>query len=514
MKTRVRAIISSSLAISVALVIGRLLGFARDGLLAAHLGIGPEADVAILLISLPDFVVNVLGAGGLSAVLTVAFARGRADPSPLLGQSMLVVFGVGVGIAGVIVLFATGVQLLLAPGLSAAGDAMFRDWLPVVVAAIPFAAAAVCFQSYLRSRNRFFVPALGAAAINASIVAALVLSGGSATLLYLAWGVAAGGVVRWLIMGAASGRVAVGAFRPGPWTLDRALLVSMVGGLATEAAIFAMPMIGRSIASLLGEGQVAVFGYGIRLGQLPMAVSVMILTTALFPRLASTFDEGQTGGGSVFREHVEEGLIWSLLLATAAAMATIGAADAIVWVVYDWNAISDRDLASIASVLQAFALGLPAMAGAMSLRYALYALGSRGSLVGALFGLGLFLALGLLAVFQIGTAASVGWALSLANWCMFAFFALRLVRLGVPVWRVFLSARLIGAMSVLALVFLAVMMGFGAYRPAQPDHAHIYALAAVAVAALAALVCAVLAVPKYRSVAASLVSRSASGPDS
>ena len=61
-------------------MLGRLLGFAREVLLAARLGTSAEAEVAIVALTLPDYLVGVLFSGGLSAALVPAL-RGTAEES-------------------------------------------------------------------------------------------------------------------------------------------------------------------------------------------------------------------------------------------------------------------------------------------------------------------------------------------------------------------------------------------------------------------------------------------------
>ena len=85
----------NSLVVGLATVLSRLLGFARDMLIARLLGAGPVADAFLVAFRLPNLVRRVLGEGGLNApfvpvylgIRSEAGRRGsaalrRARPSP------------------------------------------------------------------------------------------------------------------------------------------------------------------------------------------------------------------------------------------------------------------------------------------------------------------------------------------------------------------------------------------------------------------------------------------------
>ena len=57
----------NSLVVGLATVLSRLLGFARDMLIARMLGAGPVADAFLVAFRLPNLMRRVLGEGGLNA---------------------------------------------------------------------------------------------------------------------------------------------------------------------------------------------------------------------------------------------------------------------------------------------------------------------------------------------------------------------------------------------------------------------------------------------------------------
>ena len=69
-------------ALSLALLLAsRVLGLLRESALAATFGISALADVAVLMLTLPDWLAGVLASGALGYVLLPHWA-GRGAPSP------------------------------------------------------------------------------------------------------------------------------------------------------------------------------------------------------------------------------------------------------------------------------------------------------------------------------------------------------------------------------------------------------------------------------------------------
>ena len=59
----------------VGILLGRLLGFFRETLIASQFGVSGLADVAILTLTLPDLFMSVLLGGAASIVLVPVFVR-------------------------------------------------------------------------------------------------------------------------------------------------------------------------------------------------------------------------------------------------------------------------------------------------------------------------------------------------------------------------------------------------------------------------------------------------------
>ena len=75
MSIKLTSILSTSLVLAATLLIGRVFGLLRETLLAMNFGISNTSDIAILMMTLPDFLVGILLAGGLSSALIPELAK-------------------------------------------------------------------------------------------------------------------------------------------------------------------------------------------------------------------------------------------------------------------------------------------------------------------------------------------------------------------------------------------------------------------------------------------------------
>lgn len=285
-------LLRSGMLLGLALMVGRLAGFARELVLASNFGLSVQADVAIVLLTLPDLLVNLLLSGGLSVALVPALrSAGKKQAAALFTQASMVVLAL-FGVMALLLLMAPSLWLKpLAPGI-ALPEGMRDGWIWALVAvAMPLTALSGVSSAALNARDRFFVAGCGTLIFNVCVIVALWLApkemqGQTMALVSLCIGIAVGALLRWLSQLAALRADLVGALSWQPWALDRALLRSFGAGLAAASLLILVPVLIRSGASLLGEGKLAAFNYATKLVELPLGILITTLATVAFPRLS------------------------------------------------------------------------------------------------------------------------------------------------------------------------------------------------------------------------------------
>ncbi|QDQ86237.1 hypothetical protein FMZ60_00500 [Alcaligenaceae bacterium SJ-26] len=358
-----RSLLGAGMLLSLALMAGRLAGFGREMLLASSLGLSAQADVAIVLLTIPDLLVNLLLSGGIGIALIPAMraADGR-HAAALFWQSTLVVGGVftliGLG-------FAMSPELwfrVLAPGLDNIGKMLEGGVSYAMAVAIPLTALAGVTTAALNARDRFFVAGSGTLIFNLCVIGGLMLAFlfEGEYLIWLCAGILAGTVLRWLSQWAAMMHVGLLGKRLGNlncgWLLDVAMIKSFAAGLAAASLLILVPVVLRAAASWLGAGEMAAFNYAIKLVELPLAILITTLATVAFPRLSEAHSKKDSVGFDRFLQH---GLRRSIVLSCAVILCGWPFVDSAVALLFGMGRIDQAGLAHIATLTQVALLSVP-----------------------------------------------------------------------------------------------------------------------------------------------------------
>ena len=346
----------------------RVLGFARDILIAALLGAGPVADAFFVAFKLPNFFRRLFAEGAFAAAFIPLFTRILAEDGAAAARRFAErVLSV---LIAVLLVFCTAMQIampwamhLFAPGFA---DDPEKFDLAVELARIAFpyllfVSLVSQLGGVLNALDRFAAAAAAPILLNLSLILCLV---GLAPALEtpghaLAWGVFAAGIVQflWLIEACRRAGVTFRLPRPRPTPAVRRLMAKILPGAVGAGVQQINLVIGVILASLLPTGAVSYLYYADRVYQLPLGVIGIAIGTALLPLLSRQLRAGdEAGGRASFNRALEYALL--LTLPAAAALATVP--EPIVAVLFERGAFDARATAATARALAAFALGLPA----------------------------------------------------------------------------------------------------------------------------------------------------------
>jgi putative peptidoglycan lipid II flippase len=279
--------------LSVALLLGRLTGLLRELELAALFGISPTADLAVLLLTLPDLLVNLLLAGGISAAMVPRFHTLAAEQAARLWRqatlAVMALFGLA---AALLLIWPHSFFYLMAPGIGApfqAGDMVLFG----VALALPLTGAAGLSAAFLNANGRFMAAGCGTLFFNLALLAALLVARhAAAPLEVLAWGILAGAALRWMLQLAVVPRQAWRARADG-WLIDQALLRAFALASAGSVLLLLAPIIVRGTASTIGAGAIASFNYAQKLVELPVTILITAIGTVALTRLSRLYADGQ-----------------------------------------------------------------------------------------------------------------------------------------------------------------------------------------------------------------------------
>lgn len=402
-----RQVVGALGAIGAATLASRVLGFARDMMVALVFGAGPVTDAFFVAFRIPNILRRLLGEGALSTAVIPVFTDYAVNrPREALVRMLRAVLAAALlALGAVTVLGMLGAPWLLsviAPGFS---DPAQRE-LAVLLTRVMFpylilVGLAAFAMGVLNSQGRFFAAAFGPAVLNIGmIVAVLALARRvNPPIVALAIGVLVGGVGQLLVQ--LPGLRAVGLLvtpsrelrHPALSRVARLLLPAVVGLAAVQVMVF----VNTLLASLLPAGSISFLYYADRVMEFPLGVFGIALASASLPAMSRQAATGDTRG-------VAATLNFALRLAVyVSAPATVGLvilATPITRVLFERGRFGPEDTAATAIALVWYAVGLVGFAGARIAAQAFYAIAEPGTAV----------RMGALA---IGANALAAWALML-----------------------------------------------------------------------------------------------------
>jgi putative peptidoglycan lipid II flippase len=450
--------------VGTATLLSRVLGFARDVLIAAIFGAGIRADAFFVAFQLANLVRRLLAEGALNAAVVPLYLRARDNggedaAAAFTGRLLGTIAVMLAAIALVSALAMPLLVLVLAPGFIWGGARMLiatelaRLMLPYLVFAGPLAV----LMGVLNANHRFAAAAFATAAFNGTMLAALAIiywrHAGDSTFSgrVAAAGVAAGGLAQIVLVGVA---VWLGKMRVTPlkFSLDtdmRRFLALAIPALVASGIPQITVIAGVMVASA-SRSAVSWIYYANRLIELPLGIVGIAIGTVLVP----AFAHAMRSGDKTEISHVESrGLELALGLALPATIGLYLLAEPIVHILFQRGAFLAGDTAATAAALAVFALGLPGHVLVKTFSPVFFAREDtatpmRAALVG--FGIAIVGSLVLMPVMgHVGIAAAIavsGWASAALLGFMiarrFGFSLDAAARRGLP--RIVLAALLMG----------------------------------------------------------------------
>jgi len=349
-------------------MLSRVLGFARDILIAHGLGAGPVADAFFVAFKLPNFFRRLFAEGAFSAGFVPLFSallkeEGREAARTFAEQALSVLLCA-------LLIFVTAMQIGmpwlmygLAPGFA---DDPTKFDLAVALTRLTFPyllfiSLVSLMGGVLNAMGRFAAVAATPILMNLCMIAGILwLARHTETSGHaLAWSVAVAGMVQFLWLVAVLRRAGMSLRLPRPRLTGRVreLLRLMVPGVIGAGVVQINLVVDVILASFLPEGSITFLYFADRVNQLPLGVVGVAVGTALLPLLSRQVAAGaDAAAGDSHNRAIE----LSLILAIPAALALVVVANPIVVVLFGHGAFGADASSATAAALMAYAAGLPA----------------------------------------------------------------------------------------------------------------------------------------------------------
>ncbi len=345
-------------------LLSRVLGFARDIMIAAYLGTGPAAQAFIVAFSLPNLFRRFFAEGAFNTAFVPMFSKKlQADDDPLtFARDAFSGLGALLVLFSVLALFAMPwLVWLMASGF--AGDTRFDlavDYGRIAFPYILFISLAALLSGVLNATGRFKAAAAAPVLLNIIFVTGLVIANfaGLDVGLTLGWMVPAAGIAQLALVWVAAKRAGFALIPRLPRMtsdLKRLALIAAPAALAGGVVQINL-LVGRQVASQY-DSAIAWLYNADRLYQLPLGVVGIAIGIVLLPDLSRRLQAGDIDGGqNAFSRAAEI----SLALTIPAAVALMVIPIPLIEVAFQRGKFGPEDTIATAAAVQIYGLGLPA----------------------------------------------------------------------------------------------------------------------------------------------------------
>jgi len=349
-------------------ILSRIMGFARDVLIASVLGAGPIADAFYVAFRFPNFFRRLFAEGAFNAAFVPTFSQMLTkegnEKARMAASDVLSVLAIVLLVFVIVVeITAPYVMQVVAPGFIATPERLELTivFTRIMFPYILFASISALYTGVLNTTYRFAVGAAAPILMNVIMIIAMVFFAHTFSTPghSLSWAVAIGGFAQyyWLHRSCANNDFHLKLHWPEMTPPVKKVMKLMVPGAFAAGVIQLNMLIGVVFLSFLPSGAVSYFFYADRLNQLPLSLVGVAISTALLPTLARQMAAGKRRTAHITQNRAME---FSIFLILPASIALLVASEPMIMVLFERYQFTHESTIQTARILSAFSLGLPA----------------------------------------------------------------------------------------------------------------------------------------------------------
>jgi len=355
----------------------RILGLAREILIAAFFGASRQLDAFYIAYTLANLSRQLLAEGALSASFVPVFTRtlhkdgkDRAWELARQATSVLLIAGSAVVIFGI--MFSPLLVSIMAPGFDASEHHLATVFTRSMFPFLLFISMAALAMGVLNSMNYYFIPSVAPALSNILFIITVAILTPFIGIWSLVIAVLLGGMAQFGLQWLWTRRV--GAFlwpaKPNKKDKELATMMKLFFPYAAGLSINQVnPVISRMLGSFLVDGAISILNYANRIIQLPLGLFVVAISQAVLPELSrSTLEKEDT-----FAELMGQSVRFTLFIILPATVGLILVSSEVVNILFVRGAFGEWAWKATSASLVMYAAGLPGMACNTVLLRGLYA---------------------------------------------------------------------------------------------------------------------------------------------
>lgn len=360
------SLLRSSAVVGVMTMLSRVLGLARDVVIAHAFGASGSADAFFVAFKIPNFLRRLFAEGAFSQAFVPVLSeyRSQRDHEAVQGLVNRVA-----GTLGVILLLVTLLGVLAAPLLTLifAGGfsddeskfSLVSDMLRLTFPYLLLISLTAFAGAILNSYQRFAIPAFTPVLLNLSLIAAALLLSPylEQPVMALAWGVLMAGMVQLLFQLPFLWQIKLLPVPLWGWRDEgvKRILTLMVPALFGVSVAQINLLLDTVLASFLQTGSISWLYYSDRLVELPLGVFGIAISTVIMPSLSRNYAEQSE---LTFAKTLDWAVRMVLLIGVPSALALWLLAEPLLITLFKYGALTERDVSMAAMSLRAYACGL------------------------------------------------------------------------------------------------------------------------------------------------------------
>lgn len=359
-------LLRSLAAVSSMTMVSRILGFARDAIVARAFGAGMATDAFFVAFKLPNLLRRIFAEGAFSQ----AFVPILAEYKTQKGEEATKIFVSYV--SGLLTLVLALVTLLgiiaapwviwiTAPGFTDDPDkfTLTTELLRITFPYILLISLASLAGAILNTWNRFSVPAFAPTLLNVSMIGFALFAAPyfNPPIIAMAWAVVVGGILQLFYQLPHLKKIGmlvlprINLHDRGVWRVLRQMGPAILGVSVSQISL----IINTIFASFLQSGSVSWMYYADRLMELPSGVLGVALGTILLPSLAKCFSSGDT---QEYSSLMDWGLRLCFLLALPCSVALGVLSEPLIKSLFQYGEFTANDSLMTQKALIAYSVGL------------------------------------------------------------------------------------------------------------------------------------------------------------
>ena len=356
-------------------LVSRVLGLAREVMVAALFGASRAMDAFNVAYTLSNLARQLLAEGALSAafvpVFSQALGKSREKALALARGTMTVLMMATLFVVGLGAACAPALVKIMAPGFDENSSAMAVGLTRWMFPFLIFISLEALTMGALNSLGSFFVPAISPAFSNLVFIITAPFFAAKFGVYGLALSVLCGGFAHFMTQWLYGFKMKAVLYPSRPDMKDpdlrriMKLFLPYAAGLSLNQV---NPVISRMLGSFLHEGSISVLNYSNRILQLPLGLFVIAISQAVLPQLSRAKDDEE------FIETLRQAVRFALFVVLPASLGMIAISREFVHLVFVRGEFGGWAWDATTSTLAFSMLGLPGMACSTVVMRALYAL--------------------------------------------------------------------------------------------------------------------------------------------